>query len=130
MPRAFLAVFYDWIEVTQELNEQEKGRLIDAMVLYARGGDWQDRIKGNERYVFPAMKAQIDRSMEISEARSQSGSTGGRPPLSGRDEKANESKPKQKKQSKANESKPKQKKQTKANESEEEEEEEKEEEKE
>ena len=42
MADKYVPIFYDWIEATQELNAQEKGRLIDAIVLYARGGDWQE----------------------------------------------------------------------------------------
>ena len=69
MAREFLPIFSDWLQVTEELNAQEKGRLIDAMVMYAFGGDWQEQIKGNERYLFPAFKRQIDRGNEISEVR-------------------------------------------------------------
>ena len=53
MAQHYTPIWDDWIEVTQELNDQEKGRLIDAIVVYDNGGDWQERIKGNERYVFP-----------------------------------------------------------------------------
>lgn len=69
--REYVPIFFDWLEVTEELNAQEKGRLIDTIVLYARGGDWQDQIKGNERYLFPAFRKQIDRANEISEVRSR-----------------------------------------------------------
>lgn len=69
--KEYVPVFFDWVQVTEELNDQEKGRLIDAIVLYAQGGDWQDRIKGNERYLFPAFRRQIDRSNEISDVRSR-----------------------------------------------------------
>lgn len=103
MAPGYVPIFFDWMEVTGELNAQEKGRLIDAIVAYAMGGDWQEQIKGNERYLFPAFKAQIDRAKTISEARAAAGRTGGRP--------SEESKPKQ---TKANESKQKQ---TEANES-------------
>lgn len=60
MAESYIPVFLDWVEVTEQLNDQEKGRLVDALVLYARGEDWQDRIKGNERFLFPAIKAKID----------------------------------------------------------------------
>ena len=66
----YVPIFFDLVEVTGELNAQEKGRLIDAIVLYAQGGDWQEQIKGNERYLFPAFKKQIDRANEISENKS------------------------------------------------------------
>ena len=78
MAQEYVPVFWDWIEVTGELNDQEKGRLIDAMVMYSRGGDWLDRIKGNERYLFPAFRQQIERARTMSEKRSDAGATGGK----------------------------------------------------
>ena len=116
MAKEYVPIFFDWMEVTEELNAQEKGRLIDAIVTYAQGGDWQEQIKGNERYLFPAFKKQIDRSNEISETKANNGTRGGK------QTQANVSKPKQ---TEANVSKPKQ---TQAKPSEEEKEEEKEEE--
>jgi hypothetical protein len=71
MGKPYIPIFLDWLEVTGELNAQEKGRLIDAIVTYARGEDWQEQIKGNERYLFPAFRGQIDRAAEISEIRSK-----------------------------------------------------------
>ena len=76
MALEYVPVFWDWIEVTGELNDQEKGRLIDAMVMYSRGGDWQERIKGNERYLFPAFRQQIERARTISDKRSDAGAKG------------------------------------------------------
>ena len=73
--KGYVPVFYDWLEVTEELTAEEKGRLIDACVLYARGDEYRDRISGNERFLFPAFKQQIDRSAEISELRAKAGST-------------------------------------------------------
>lgn len=116
MAQEYVPVFWDWIEVTGELNDQEKGRLIDAMVMYSRGGDWQDRIKGNERYLFPAFQQQINRARKLSDKRSDAGAIGGK------QNQANESKPKQ---TEANRSK---RKQTEANRSKTTKEEEKEEE--
>lgn len=116
MAQEYVPVFWDWIEVTGELNDQEKGRLIDAMVMYSRGGDWQDRIKGNERYLFPAFQQQINRARKLSDKRSDAGAIGGK------QNQANESKPKQ---TEANRSK---RKQTEANRSKTPKEEEKEEE--
>ena len=96
MAKEYVPIFYDWVKVTEELNDQEKGRLIDAIVLYATGGDWQERIKGNERYLFPAFREQINRNENISKARAAAGAIGGT---------ANGSKDKQ---TEANGSKPKQ----------------------
>ena len=72
----YVPIFLDWIQVTEELTAQEKGRLIDAIVIYAMGGDWQDQIKGNERYLFPAFKRQIDRALELKESRRGAGLKG------------------------------------------------------
>lgn len=77
MAEPYYPLYYNWIEDTQELNDQEKGRLIDAIVLFARGDDWQDRIKGNERYVFPLYKNQLERARRLSAVRSEAGSKGG-----------------------------------------------------
>lgn len=101
MAQAYVPIYLDWTEVTRELNAQEKGRLIDAIVLYAKGGDWQEQIKGNERYLFPAFQGQIDRSRELSEIRTQAGIKGGRPKQTEPNEtKANQTKPKQTKTTK------------------------------
>ena len=79
MADSYVPIFFDWMEVTGELNAQEKGRLIDAIVCYARGdGDWQEQIKGNERYLFPAFKRQIDRAAELSDIRSKAGASKGK----------------------------------------------------
>ena len=103
MAQEYVPVFWDWIEVTGELNDQEKGRLIDAMVMYSRGGDWQERIKGNERYLFPAFQQQINRARKLSDKRSDAGATGG---------KQNQANASKSKQTEANRSK---RKQTEAN---------------
>ena len=99
MADKYVPIFFDWVEVTGELNAQEKGRLIDAIVQYARGGDWQEQIKGNERYLFPAFRQQIDRAKDVSSKRAESGSSGG---------KQTQAKPSKAKQNEANASKCKQ----------------------
>lgn len=53
--------FEDWIEQTAALSASEKGRLMDALAKYGRGdGDWADAIRGNERCVFPVLRARLD----------------------------------------------------------------------
>lgn len=84
MADKYVMVFHDWPEATGALTAQEKGRLIDAVVCYARGDeDWQNRIAGNERFLFPMFQAQIDRSNATregaAEAHRASGKLGGRP---------------------------------------------------
>ena len=96
MAQSYTPIWDDWLEVTQELNAQEKGRLIDAIVAYKLHGDWQEQIKGNERYVFPSYRVRLDRWSEVSDGRAKAGAYGGK------QTQANESKPKQ---TEANESK-------------------------
>ena len=106
MAQEYVPVFWDWIEVTGELNDQEKGRLIDAMVMYSRGGDWQDRIKGNERYLFPAFQMQIERAREKSDKRADAGATGGKQAQANASKaKQIQAKPSKRKQTQANASK-------------------------
>ena len=74
----YIPLFFDWLDSTEGLSDTEKGRLVDAMVIYAIGGDWQDRIRGNEKFVFNVMKGQIDRHLARSKKLSESGAIGGK----------------------------------------------------
>lgn len=71
MAQHYTPIWDDWAEVTQELSAEEKGRLIDAIVAYDNGEDWQLMITGNERYVFPSYKARIDRWKELCDTRAE-----------------------------------------------------------
>ncbi len=75
MAQHYTPIWDDWSKVTQELNDQEKGRLIDALVGYDNGGDWQERIKGNERYVFPGLQARLDRYKEANAGKTKNPET-------------------------------------------------------
>lgn len=75
----YLPLFFDWLESTEGLSDAEKGRLVDAMVLYAIGGDWSERIKGNEKFVFNVMKGQIERHLQKMAEGKTNGKLGGRP---------------------------------------------------
>lgn len=80
---SYIKVFLDWAEATRKLKDQEKGRLIDAMVAYAKGEEIEDRLIGNEAYVFPMFQLQIDRDQQeyadrIRKQR-ENGLKGGRP---------------------------------------------------
>ena len=81
MAQRYVKIFFGWPEETKELTSEEKGRLIDAVVMYARGEPVD--LKGNEKFLFPVFKAQIDRDSETYDtivARNQAnGSKGGRP---------------------------------------------------
>lgn len=81
MALRYIKLFLDWPEITQELTLEEKGRLIEAMIAYARG-DPVD-LAGNERFVFPAFRSQLDRDAEgyasIVNRNQSNGRKGGRP---------------------------------------------------
>lgn len=80
---SYIKVFLDWSEATRKLKDQEKGRLIDAMVAYAKGEEIDGRLIGNEAYVFPMFQLQIDRDQQEYADRirkyRENGLKGGRP---------------------------------------------------
>lgn len=76
MGKGYLPLFFDTFDETEDLTDEEFGRLIRAAGSYAGGkDDWIDIITGNERYAFRFMRGQIDRNIKISKARSIAGST-------------------------------------------------------
>ena len=77
MAKSYIPIFLDWLESTEELTAAEKGRLVDALVEYARGGSWQEYIKGNERYLVKELILKIDRFNEYSQNKSDAGRRGG-----------------------------------------------------
>ena len=84
MDMAYVKVYADWTKATAKLKDAEKGRLIDAMVVYATTGeDQSDSLSGNEQYLFPMFQASIDRDREAfaeySNKQRANGSKGGRP---------------------------------------------------
>ena len=74
MAREYIPIFFDWLETTQDLTQEQKGNLIDAAVLYASGGDFESALTGVEVIAFRFIKGQIDRNNAISDARSRAGS--------------------------------------------------------
>ena len=45
MAREYVPIFFDWLEVTQDLTAEEKGKLIDAVVAYASGGEFEHLLR-------------------------------------------------------------------------------------
>lgn len=77
MAKPYVPIFYDWLKVTEELEDDEKGRLIDAIVMFAAGMDYKERLTGAERVLFPAYKASMERAGEKSRKRAAAGAMGG-----------------------------------------------------
>lgn len=95
---SYIPIFLDWTDTTEMLSDAEKGRLVDALVRYARGEFQPDQIKGNERFLFAAMRGQVDRHLEKVAKLRENGAQGGRPKANetnGNQTKANETNQKQ-----------------------------------
>lgn len=82
MAREYFKVFHSYLKSIEPLNDAERGRLFTAMLEYSITGVEPD-IRGNERYIFPTMKANLDREVEsyshTVEKNSVNGKKGGRP---------------------------------------------------
>ena len=71
MAKEYVPVFFDWLDVTQDLTAEEKGNLIDAVVAYASGKEYEHLLTGGCRIAFRFLKGQVDRNNAISDARSE-----------------------------------------------------------
>lgn len=100
----YLKIWTSFRESISPLNDAEKGRLFDAMLLYAATGELPD-LKGNERYIWPTAKQAIDHAAQKADTLRQNGNKGGRPPKQA-ETNGNQTKPTEtkQKQTKANES--------------------------
>ena len=88
---SYIKINLSWLEETQRLTHSEKGRLMDALIAYAKGdGETGERLPGNEAFVFPFFKTQIDHDRAEAEwyekeaerysaRQSENGKKGGRP---------------------------------------------------
>ncbi len=74
-----MKVFLDLYDAIEPLRDDERGRLFTAMLVYASGGGVVD-MPGNERFLFPMIRAQLDRDRasyeDISAKRSAAGKSG------------------------------------------------------
>ena len=70
----YIKVFVDYLDAIEPLGDAERGRLFTSLLTYARTGE-APQLGGNERFLFPMMKAQIDRDTlskeELSAKRSE-----------------------------------------------------------
>ena len=75
----YLKVWTSFREVMEPLSDAEKGRLFDAMLVYAESFEEPANLAGNERFVWPAAKQWIDLTYSESVRLSENGKKGGRP---------------------------------------------------
>ena len=74
MAKEYVPIFLDWLEVTQDLLPEEKGNLIDAVIAYAAGLEYEHYLSGGCKIAFRFLKGQVDRNNAISDQRSKAGS--------------------------------------------------------
>lgn len=78
----YCKLYLGYADYFDPLDDAEVGRLVRAMIQYKRDGT-EPEFRRNERFVWPAIKRDIDfsaqRQKEISEARRNAGKKGGRP---------------------------------------------------
>lgn len=82
MARDYICLYHSYLDAIQALGDAERGRLLTAMLEYSLTGA-TGHLGGNERFIFPMIKAQIDRDKAKYEIQCQrnaeNGKTGGRP---------------------------------------------------
>ncbi|MBM6918525.1 DUF6291 domain-containing protein [Intestinimonas butyriciproducens] len=82
MAREYICLYHSYRDAIQALDDAERGRLLTAMLEYTLTGD-AGNLRGNERFVFPLIKSQIDRDnakyARQCERNAANGKNGGRP---------------------------------------------------
>lgn len=56
----YFCCYHSYLEAMEQLNDAERGRLFTACLMYSKTGE-SPELRGNERFVFPAFRSQIDR---------------------------------------------------------------------
>lgn len=75
----YLKVWTSFLELMKTLEYDEIGRLFEMMLIYAESGEEPEVIDGNERFLWPVAKQQIDLTAERNETLRANGMKGGRP---------------------------------------------------
>ena len=95
MANEYVKLWDSYADYFEPLSDAEVGRLVLGMLQYKSTGTAPE-FSGNERFVWPAIRRDIDEAMKAKEdtsrARSEAGKRGGRPKSKSFSEKANESK--------------------------------------
>lgn len=77
MELTYIKVFVDYLDAIEPLGDAERGRLFTALLEYGRTGV-APQLDGDERFLFPMMRAQIDRDKASLEAESSTYSEAGK----------------------------------------------------
>lgn len=73
MGKEYIPLFLDFNETTQDLTDDECGRLVRAIVAYANDDDYESLLTGAEKIAFRFLKGMVDRNAAISEKRAAAG---------------------------------------------------------
>ena len=76
MARSHLKIYLSFEDDTECLSDAERGRLLLAMVRYAKDGS-EPNLSGNERFLWPVVRGQIDRDIDVYESKVSAGRAGG-----------------------------------------------------
>lgn len=63
MAQEYVAAYYSYLDFMAELSDAECGRLFKACLIYGKTGTAPE-LRGNERFVWPGIKSQIDRDSQ------------------------------------------------------------------
>lgn len=88
----YLKVWTSFLELMKTLEYDEIGRLFEMMLIYAESGKEPEMIDGNERFLWPVAKQQIDLTAERNETLRANGMKGGRPKTNDNQTKPNKTK--------------------------------------
>lgn len=79
----YVCLYISYLESLAPFTNEEIGRIVKAMLTYASAGELP-QFEGNERFIWPTLKAQIDRDEAVYQDRCEknrvNGAKGGRPP--------------------------------------------------
>ena len=75
MGKEYIPLFLDFNETTQDLSDDECGRLIRAIIEYANDREYESILTGSEKIAFRFLKGVVDRNQAISEARAKAGAS-------------------------------------------------------
>lgn len=88
----YLKIWTSFLELINTLEYDEIGRLFEMMLVYAESGNEPEKFTGNERFLWPVAKQQIDLTAEKNEILRQNGMKGGRPKTKDNQTEPNETK--------------------------------------
>lgn len=63
MAKAYFQAYHSILEAMEQLDDAERGRLFTALLIYSETGEAPE-LPGNEKFVFPALRGQIDRDAD------------------------------------------------------------------